>query len=378
MRASAALWIVLALAAGCDETRARAPSPRSANADRETSSSVESVAPVKTSPPQYRLRASVLETSGKVQFDEEHLVRIHAPSTGRVVEVLARPGDIAQPGRRLLVLDSPDLGVAKSDYLKAISDIDRADKALSLARDLYDAKALAQKDVREAENDYRKALAERERAASRLRTFGIADDRFREIAERVDSGTRIDVVAPRGGVIVERNVSVGQVVAYGTSDTPLNLFVIADLSHVWVLADVYEPDIAKIKLGLPVIVTPPCCPRERYEGTVAYISDAVDKDTRTVKVRVVVPNRNRALKAEMFVRVTIAIGNSRVLALPQSAVHREDGQTYVVVDKGKDTYERRPVAVGGSLDGSIEILTGVTPSDRVVTSGSILLKQTAR
>src|SRR5215831_8462315 len=200
---------------------------RPANADVGESSSFGDVAGVKTSNPQYRIRASALETSGKVQFDEEHLVRVQAPSTGRVVEVLARPGDIVEPGRRLLVLDSPDLGVAKSDYLKALSDIDRADKALGLARDLFEAKALAQKDVRETENDYRKALAERERAASRLRTFGIGDDRLREIAERMDSGTRIDVVASRSGVIVERNVSAGQVVAYGTSDTPLNLFVIA-------------------------------------------------------------------------------------------------------------------------------------------------------
>ena len=376
MRASATFLILLALAAGCDQTRAS--EHRSRNANREESSPPESTAPVKTGTPQYRIHASALETSGKVQFDEEHLARINAPSTGRVVEVLVRPGDIVQPGRRLLVLDSPDLGAAKSDYLKALADAERADKALRLARELYDVKAIAQKDVREAENEDRKAVAERQRAASRLRTFGIADDRVREIAERVDSETRIDVVTPRGGVIVERNVSAGQVVAYGTSDTPLNLFVIADLSRVWVLADVYEPDIPKIKPGQPVTVTPPCCPSTRYEGTVAYISDVVDKDTRTVKVRVVVPNRDRALKAEMFVRVSIATGSSRVLSLPQSAVHRDDGQMYVVVDKGKDTYERRPVTVGASLGDSIEILAGVTPSDHVVTTGSILLKKTAQ
>src|SRR5262249_17966706 len=204
-----------------------------------------------------------------------------------------------------------------------------------------------------------------------------ADDRFTEIAERMDSETRIDVVAPRGGVIVERNVSAGQVVAYGTSGTPPNPLVIAELSPVLVLADVYEPDIPKIKPGQPATVTPPCCPSERYEGTVAYISDAVDKDTRTVKVRVVVPNRDRTLKAEMFVRVSITTGSSRVLALPQSAVHRDDGQTYVVVE-GKDTYERRPVTVGASLEGAIESLVGVTPSDHVVTTGSILLKKTAQ
>src|SRR5262249_15628222 len=156
-------------------------------------------------------------------------------------------GDIVQPGRRLLVLDSPGLGAAKSDYLKALADAQRADKALRLARELYDAQGIAQKAIRGQEKDERKGLAERGRAGSRLRSVGIDDERYRESAERVDSGPRIDVVTPRGGVIVERNVSAGQVVAYGTSDTPLNLFVIADLSHVWILADVYEPDIPKIK-----------------------------------------------------------------------------------------------------------------------------------
>jgi len=376
MRPTATFLILLTLAAGCDQTRAS--SPRAASPDRAAASSSESAASVKTSTPEYRIRASALETSGKVQFDEEHLVRIHAPSTGRVVDVLARPGETIKPGQRLLVLDCPDLGAAKSDYLKALADAERADSALHLARDLYDMKVIAQKDIREAENDYRKTLAERGRAASRLRTFGIADDRLKDIGERGDSETRIDVVTPRGGVIVERNVTAGQVVAYGTSDTPLNLFVIADLSHVWVLADVYEPDVPKIKLGQPATVTPPCCPGERYEGTVAYISDAVDKDTRTVKVRVAVPNRDRALRAEMFVRVSIATSSSRVLTLPQSAVHRDDGQTYVIVENAKDTFERRPITVGASLDGSIEVRDGVTPADRVVTTGSILLKKSAQ
>src|SRR5262249_57008478 len=149
-----------------------------------------------------------------------------------------------------------------------------------LARDLYDMKVMAQKDIREAENDYRKTLAERGRAASRLRTFGIADDRLKDIGERGDSETRIDVVTPRGGVIVERNGTAGRGVAYGTSDTPLNLFVIADLSHVSVLADVYEPDVPKIKLGQPATVIPPCCPRERYEPTVPSIIAAVAHHTR--------------------------------------------------------------------------------------------------
>jgi len=328
--------------------------------------------------PEYRTRASTLETTGKVQFNEDALVRVHAPATGRVVDVFARTGDVVEPGARLLLLDSPDLGSAKSDYAKAVADVERTTAALRLARELFEVKAIAQKEIREAENDDKKALAERERAASRLRTLGVAGERLPDVARRADATTTIVVTAPRSGVVVERNASPGQVVAYGQSDTPLNLFVIADLSTMWIVADVYEPDVPRMRLGEPVLVTPPCCPGERYEGRVINIADAVDKDTRTLKVRAAVPNRGRALKAEMFVKVVIGTGSTRVLALPQSAIHREGGETFVLVERGKDEYERRPVRLGAERDGAVEVLDGVTPADRVVSAGGILLKRSAK
>jgi len=333
---------------------------------------------VKTVRPAYQMRVTTIETSGKAQFNEEQLVRVQAPATGRVVEVLARPGDAIESGERLLVLDSPDLGSAKSDYAKAVADVERADKAVTLARELFEAKAIAQKELREAENDYRKAVAERERAAARLRTLGVTAEHLPEIASRADASTRIVVTAPRSGVIVERNANVGQVVVYGQSDTPVNLFVIADLSTMWILADVYEPDVPRVRPGHGVTATLPCCPGDRYEGRVTYISDSVDKETRTVKVRAVVPNHGRALKAEMFVKVAIGTASTSALTIPQSAVHRENGQAFVLVVTGKDEYERRPVKLGDELDGFTEVLAGVTPADRVVITGGILLKKTAK
>ncbi|MDE2058177.1 MAG: efflux RND transporter periplasmic adaptor subunit [candidate division NC10 bacterium] len=346
-----------------------APEPKSPDAAVET---------VKITSPEYRTRQQVLETTGKVQFNEERLVRVNAPVTGRASEVLAHPGDIVERGHRLLVLDSPDLGTAKSDYAKAASDLEHAEKAVTLARELFQVKAIAQKELRDTENDYRKAMVEEERSASRLRTLGVPDSQFNDIAARTDTSTTVVVTAPRGGVIVERNVIPGQVVAYGQSDTPPNLFLISDLSTMWVLADVYEPDVSKVRVGQTAGVTLACCPSERYEGQVTYISDSVDPQTRTVKVRVVVPNRGRALKAEMFVKVAILTGSARVLALPQSAVHREDGETFVLIARGKDEYDRREVKVGVDLDGAVEVLDGVTPQDRVVSTGSILLKKTAK
>jgi cobalt-zinc-cadmium efflux system membrane fusion protein len=367
--------IVLALgSAACQDI-----APSSAAAPQKARETPPTPTPaVTTASPTYLTRAAMLETTGKVQFNEEQLVRVNAPITGRVLEVLARPGDVVEPGHRLLVIDSADLGAAKADYGKAVSDVDRASAALKLARELLEAKAIAQKEIREAENDHRKAIAERERAAARLRTLGVSEATFPGVAARADASTRVTVSAPRSGVVVERNVSPGQVVAFGQSDTPVSLFVIADLSTMWVIADVYEPDVGRLALHQSVVVTLACCPGERYEGRISYIAHAVDKDTRTLKVRAVVPNRGGRLRAEMFVRVAIATGSATVLAIPQTAVHRQNDQTFVLVDHGNGQYVRQPVRLGVDFERSVEVIEGVTPNDRVVTSGGLLLKRDAR
>ena len=252
------LLIVAALAAGCGDAKSSQPGASGAAPSG-------AVSPVTIVQPEYRTRTAVLETTAKVQFNEEQLVRVNAPVTGRVLDVLARPGELVEPGHPLFVLDSPDLGQAKSDYAKAVSDLARSEKAIKLSKDLFEMKAIAEKDIREAENDHNKAVAERDRAASRLRTLGVRADQLQTIADRADASTTVTVRTPRGGVIVERNISTGQVVSYGQSDTPVSLFVIANLSTMWVLADVYEPDVPKVKLGQGVRVTLPCCPQDRYE-----------------------------------------------------------------------------------------------------------------
>ena len=367
---SLGILLLIALAAGCSDSRsAQLPSPPGQG---------KAMDPVTIVQPEFRTRIVPLETTGKVQFNEEQLVRVNAPVTGRVVEVLARPGDVVEPGHPLFVLDSADLGQAKSDYAKAVSDLKRSDRALQLARDLFEMKAIAEKDIREAENDHDKAVAERDRAAARLRTLGIRPDQLKEIGDRADAATIVTVRAPRSGVIVERNISPGQVVAYGQSDTPVSLFVIANLATMWVLADVYEPDVPKVRLGEPVRITLPCCPQSGFQGKVTHIGAAVDKDSRTLKVRSVVPNPGGVLKGEMFVKVSIDTGSSQALTLPQSAIHRSDGSTFVLLEKGKGEYERRPVKTGGDFNGLTEILDGVTPQDRVVSTGGVLLKRDAQ
>jgi cobalt-zinc-cadmium efflux system membrane fusion protein len=365
------IFLATALAAGCGDSKSSQPAAAPAAPGAATN-------PVNIVQATYRTRKAVLETTAKVQFNEEQLVRVNAPMTGRVMEVLARPGEVVEPGHPLFVLDSPDLGQAKSDFAKAVSDLARSEKASKLTKELFEIKAIAEKDVRDAENDLNKAVAERDRAAARLRTLGIRTDQLKDIADRADASTTVTVRTPRGGVVVERNISPGQVVAYGQSDTPVSLFTIANLQSMWVLADIYEPDVPKVKLGQVVRVTLPCCPQDTYEGTVVNIGAAVDKESRTLKVRAVVPNRGGSLKAEMFVKAAIDTGSSQALTLPQSAIQRTEGQTFVLIEKSKGEYERHTVKTGAEFDGVTEILEGVTPQERVVSTGGVLLKRDAK
>ena len=161
-RGAVTLLALLALLTACS----RGPNDAGATAKPEPSppAAATNVA-VAVVHPTFRERAMTLETSGKAQFNEEALARVHAPVTGRVLEVLARPGEVVEPGHRLLVIDSPDLGAAKSDYAKAVADVERAEAAQRLANELFEVKAVPQKDVREANNDYRKSVAERAKAS---------------------------------------------------------------------------------------------------------------------------------------------------------------------------------------------------------------------
>ena len=133
-----------------------------------------------------------------------------------------------------------------------------------------------------------------------------------------------------------------------------------------------------MRLGQTVRITLPCCPRESYEGKVTNIAAAIDKESRTLKIRAVVSNAGGTLKGEMFVKAAIETGASQMLTLPQSAIQRQDGQTFVLLEKGQGEYARRAVKTGAEFDGVVEVLEGVTPEDRVVSTGGVLLKRDAR
>ena len=316
--------------------------------------------------------AGDLSLPGKVQYSEDRYAKVSSPLVGRVVEVRAKLGDKVAAGQVLLSLESADLGAAYSDFVKAESDFQLSKRNYELANDLYETKAMSKKDLVQAENDFLKAQAEFRRTRERLLALRVpAEELDKPRTERLIT-SRFDLKSPLAGTVVERNVTVGQMVG---ADPTQVLYTIADLNELQVVAEVYERDLSRVSKGAAVTVTVEAYPEETFSGMIAYVGDVVDPTTRTIKVRCNVTNRDLKLKPEMFARVRLRVGSSRpVLALPKEAVIEVGGQAYVFVQAADGRYVRRPVVTGTMSGDTIQIREGLQSGERVVVKGALLLK----
>ncbi len=316
--------------------------------------------------------AGELSLPGKVQYSEDRYAKVSSPVVGRVVEVRAKLGDKVAAGQVLLSIESADIGAAYSDFVKAESDLQLTTRNYELAKDLYETKALSKKDLVQSENDFLKAQAEFRRARQRLLGLRVpAEELDKPRAERLIT-SRFDLKSPLTGTVVERNVTVGQMVG---ADPTQMLYTIADLNVLQVVAEVYERDLSRVSKGTPVTVTVEAYPDETFSGTIVYVGDVVDQTTRTIKVRCNVTNRDLKLKPEMFARVRLKTGSSTpVLALPKEAVIEVGGQAFVFVQAADGRYVRRPVVTGTMAGDTIQIREGLQAGERVVVKGALLLK----
>ena len=323
------------------------------------------------------------ETTGKVSFNEDRLTPVYTPYAGRVLEVLAHKGAAVQPGQPLLVLESPelvtvqtDLATARSELSKATIGLDAARVAAERARYLHTQGAMATKDVQQAETELARAQDEQRRAQTtlagmehRLALFGKKPAEIARLGAQVDS--HIIIRAPIAGTIVERKVGLGQYLRADASDA---LFLIADLSTVWVLADVYESDLADVPLNAPVEVRVAAYPHLTLPARIAAIHPTVDPASRTVRVRCLVQNSEGLLKPDMFATITVrSLTPHTVPVVPTSAVLSQGTETVVFVEESPGHFRQRPVQLGRAMPEGIVVQHGVRPAERVVTRGVLLL-----
>lgn len=328
-----------------------------------------------------------LETTGKVGFNEDRMTPVFAPYAGRVIEILANKGELVKSGQPLLVLESPefvsavnDLAGARADANKARIALDAAEKAAARARTLHDQEAIATKELQAAESElartrdeYRRSLAALSAVQNRLAMFGKNAEEIAQLestaADHLDR--RVVLRAPLGGTIVDRKVGPGQ---YIKPDSPDPLYLISDLSIVWVMADVYENYLPHIRIGAPVEIALTSYPDRTFPARISTIDPTVDAATRTVHVRCTVPNPAGLLRPEMFAKIRIAEAVKKsVLCIPSTAVITHAAGSFVLVEESPGHFRRRSVKAGREINGYTVIEDGLRPNDRVVTKGVLLL-----
>src|SRR5580765_4264602 len=359
----------------CGRGEQPAVSHAATTAPQKAGPAVESHPRVETALVELGLETHDLSLAGKVAYGEDRYSRVSSPLQGRVLEVRAHLGEHVQAGSVLLVLDSQEIALAYAEYAKEDSELRYETRAYELAKDLYENKALAMKDLKQAENELIKARAEFRRAKERLLSLRVPAQELDKPLERQKVTSRFEMKSPLTGIVVERNVTPGQSIRGESGQV---LFTVADLDMLQVVADVYERDLAYLALvkeGQSAKVSVEAYPDVTFPATVATIGDVVDPTSRTIKLRAWVNNKDHRLKPEMFARLHVQVGESTpLLVIPREAVVVEDGKQFVYVVEGPNQYVKREVKVSTISPDKVRVLEGLTSGQRIVTKGAVLIR----
>jgi cobalt-zinc-cadmium efflux system membrane fusion protein len=310
----------------------------------------------------------MLRLTGAVAYNAFQTTPVISQAGGPVSRIVVSPGDHVRSGQPMLYVTSPDYSLQSAAFMKARTAFDLADKSFKRADDLYAHHAIAEKDLQQAESDRSQAQADLEALSAALRILGISDPN--SLAGHALS-PEVPLLAPIEGEVVERLVSPGQLLQPGATQC----FTISDMSSVWVLVNVYEKDLADVRVGDSVAVQSDAYP-EVFRGKISYVGPALDPNTRTAQARIVTPNPGQRLKKDMYVAAIVSAGSiPNALALPDAAVLRDtENLPFVYVETGANQFARRQVSLGFSGAGQTQITDGLKAGERVVDDGGIFLQ----
>lgn len=301
--------------------------------------------------------------TGTLTYDEARTARVSSPIAGRVIGTIAALGSAIHTGDPLVELDSPELGQAQADYAGALADLNLADRASQRMQELYANGIAPRKDQEQAQDNLTRARSEAERARLKLANLGVRNGR---------TDNRFVLHSPVSGVITERNINPGMEVRSELVDP---LFMISDLSSLWVQMSVFEKDLGLIHVGAKVLVHVPAYPGEIFTATISYISQVVEEKTRTVKVRCILPNADNRLLPAMYAAIEVqSEPNDKAVVVPLTALFTEDESDWLFVAIGDGHYQKRPVKVGLRLKDRAVVLEGLTSGERLVIDGALLLR----
>jgi cobalt-zinc-cadmium efflux system membrane fusion protein len=315
---------------------------------------------------------SGITVPGTVTTNAYRDTKVNSLVGGVVREVSVDLGSAVSRGQALAVIFSAELADAQMKYLSMQAmlgadrqKLERTDKLVALG-------AASRQELEDVTASHASRATEVAAARQRLLLLGLSPDQMARAADASQVVSDVVVRAPGDGVVIARSVNPGQVVG-GAQE----LFVVTDLRTVWVIGDLYEKDFASVGVGSPATITIPARPKGTLQGRIAYIDPRVDPATRTAKVRVEVPNRDRGLRLGMYVTLDFRTGSGeRILVVPREAVQAvgERSVVYVPVEGDEGRFAERPVKLGSAVGESIQVLEGVKAGDRVVTAGSFFLR----
>lgn len=309
-----------------------------------------------------------LRLSARIELDQRQMARIGSAVTGRITEIAAVLGDSVRKGQRLALLSSQELGKAESDYLKAASQVNLHRLSVARARRLLESDVIAPAQLEERQGMLNVAEVDLHTAADQLRLMGMSEADIRHLDKERQIHSMSPVIASIDGEVIERNITLGQVVQPAD-----DLYTIADLSSLWLVAEVPEQQAHWAREGDRVEAEIPALPGQEVSGKLIYVANVVNPETRTVTVRMTLDNHQRLFKPQMLATLKIKKSADRVLVIPSRAVVRDRDLDYVFVQTEATRFELRHVELGDEEDELRPVLTGLKKGEPVVIDGAFYL-----
>jgi membrane fusion protein, heavy metal efflux system len=352
---SRALWIATLLCLSCLGCHDRVPAASNGGDTQPT--------PIEVTTLHAQAVTDRLELAARVEPDPTRVVHIYSQVTGRLVELYVRPGQEVAKGQTIGLIQSSEIAEARADYDKAKIEVARSDHQLDRAKLLLQHEVMAQRDYDDIEAADQAAHAELTRTIQRIHMLGFSPE---------GSSDSVALRAPISGAVLEIGTASGEM--QRSLDNASPIATIANLDSVWILGDVFERDLATVRSAQSVDVTLPAYPGETLRGTISNISDAMDPASRTLKVRVIVPNRQHRLKPEMFATLSVARTTAQQFIVPTAAVLHEGSSSYVFMPTAPGKYEQHQVTTGTIHDKTVVVTAGLKDGDQIVTTGAALLR----
>lgn len=312
--------------------------------------------------------AAILDVAGRVEADENRVARVNSPVSGRIVDLEVVEGQTVKRGQVVAVIRSTELTSAQTDFLKAYSQRRLAEKAVDRAKRLLDAGVIGEAELQRREAELVQATAEVSSSCDQLAVLGMTEEALEKLQNSRTINSLFEVLATIDGTVLERKATIGQVV----QDAEV-VCVLSDLSKVWLVADLPEQSAGNIDVGKIVEAQIPALPGRAFNGKLSFVSATVNPETRTVRIRMDVPNPDRKLKPAMLATMLLKDDSQKQMLVPSSAVVREGNSDHVYVETAKGVFTMKPVQLAGEFEKARVVMHGLTGEETIVLDGAFHL-----